>query len=60
MEESIEVALHKLGSYVPAEVGRRILLEFYRARTTEILTHLDDQGIGKILDENDIKIGGSI
>ncbi len=64
VEKSIEKAscdiLHLvLNSDSPTEGIREVLLTFYKERTVEILTHLDEQGINKALDLHNLKIGGT-
>lgn len=59
MENSVELAIHKLAVDMPRDVARRILLEFFKDRTVEILSHLDEQGVGEVINYDNLKIGGT-
>jgi hypothetical protein len=63
MEPSVEKAIEAIDP-TPEGVGdshlRGILLQFYKDRTIELLTHIDEQNLpGLCLVDEHIKIGGT-
>lgn len=64
MESSVQEAFNQIDYLVEmnnfnAQFVREILLEFYKQRTVEILGHLEEQGVGDVINYHNLKIGGS-
>lgn len=60
MENSVRLAIEALQlSGKDPEALRHVLLKFYRNRTLEILEHIEEQGAGKVVNFETIKIGGT-